>query len=244
MDVVGGNQADGRPSPHCVAGKRDPDWFARIAVWSRSLSPDDRERARTALQIRSFDKGATVCEQGQLADHWIGVVDGLVKVGTTTPDGKEITFAGMHAGGWFGEGTILKNEVRRYEVTALRSTQVAFLDRRTFLWLYEHSVPFNQFLIAQLNERLGQFIGLIEHARKLDTTTRVARALTELLNPVLYPEAGPQLTINQEELGLLAGVSRPVANQALRELERLGFLSVTYGGILLSDPVGLRRYGE
>lgn len=232
---------DGEHKPSACEGT---DWFRRIAVWSAKLSDAQCLRVRAGLQIRTYERGATVCEQNEAFDYWIGVVEGLVKVGTVTPEGKEITFAGAHAGGWFGEGTLLKRERRRYTVTALRKTKLALLDKKTFFWLYENSVDFNHFLIAQINERLGQFIGLIENERKLDTTTRVARALSSLLNPVLYPDVGSRLAITQEELGLLAGVSRPVANQALGELERCGLLRVTYGEIAICDAGRLRAYGE
>ncbi|MEM1047313.1 MAG: Crp/Fnr family transcriptional regulator [Pseudomonadota bacterium] len=216
----------------------------QIAVWSRALTVAECDRVRAGMQIRTYDRGETLGAEGEPVEHWIGVLEGLVKVGTVTPDGKDITFAGMHAGGWFGEGSLLKNECRRYEVVALRPTRAVLLDRATFFWLYENSVPFNQFLITQLNERLGQFIGLIEHARKLDTTTRVARALAGLFNPVLYPGAGQTLAITQEELGLLAGVSRPIANQALRDLERQGLVRVTYGEVTVPDPLALMHLGE
>jgi len=221
-----------------------PDWLREVAVWSRSLTDEECVRVAAGMKLRSYERGATICEQNQVFEYWIGVVEGLVKVGTISPEGKEIRFAGAHAGGWFGEGSLLKKERRRYEVVALRKTRLALLDEKTFFWLYEHSVDFNHFLIAQLNERLGQFIGLIENERKLNTTMRVAKALMTLLNPVLYPEAGLRLAITQEELGLLAGVSRPVANQALRELERAGILQVTYGEIAVPSLDALRSYGD
>lgn len=222
----------------------ETDRVRQIAVWSRALTVAECDRVRAGMQIRTYDRGETLGAEGQPVEHWIGVLEGLVKVGTVSSDGKDITFAGMHAGGWFGEGSLLKNERRQYEVVALRPTKAVLLDRATFFWLYENSVPFNQFLITQLNERLGQFIGLIEHARKLDTTTRVARALAGLFNPVLYPGAGQTLAITQEELGLLAGVSRPIANQALRDLERQGLVRVTYGEVTVPDPLALMHLGE
>jgi hypothetical protein len=38
------------------------------------------------------------------------------------------------------EGTVLKNEARRYDVMALRDTRLAMMDRSTFFWLFENSV--------------------------------------------------------------------------------------------------------
>jgi CRP-like cAMP-binding protein len=126
---------------------------------------------------------------------------------------------------------------------ALRDTTLALLDRPTFLWLFEHSVRFNHFLVGQLSERLGQFMGLLENDRLRDPVARVARALATLFNPVLYPEAGSHIVLSQEEVGLLAGISRPVANQSLKALFQAGALKVEYGALTVVDLEQLRRFG-
>ena len=86
---------------------------------------------------------------------------------------------------------------------------LALMDQVTFFWLYENSVAFNRFLVAQLNERLGQFIGLVEYGRTLDVTARLARSIASLFNPILYPDLSRHLEITQEEeIGALSRASR------------------------------------
>jgi CRP-like cAMP-binding protein len=154
-----------------------------------------------------------------------------------------MTFAGVGAGGWFGEGTVIKQEPRKYDVVALRDTHLALLNRATFMWLFENSVGFNRFLVHQLNERMGQFIATIEHDRLHDPMARVARNLAWLFNPVLYPNTGTYIEITQEELALLAGVSRQVANKALQTLEQAGLVRLERGGIRVADLTTLGSYG-
>ncbi|MBL8386384.1 MAG: winged helix-turn-helix domain-containing protein, partial [Burkholderiales bacterium] len=93
------------------------------------------------------------------------------------------------------------------------------------------------------NERLGQFIGIVENDRMLEPDARVARALAQLFNPLLYPGTATQLQLSQEEIGLLSGVSRQRANQALQVLEKAGLLKVEYGGVRVLDVEGLKRFG-
>ncbi len=59
---------------------------------------------------RQFAAGTYVCHRGDRLDYWTGVVTGLIKIGAISESGKATTFAGAGAGGWFGEGTVLKNE--------------------------------------------------------------------------------------------------------------------------------------
>jgi CRP-like cAMP-binding protein len=220
----------------------DRDRIERIAIWAHELNDTELERVRAGLKERDYPRGAVVCELGKRFEPWVGVVDGLISVRSLTPEGKEVAFAGVHAGGWFGEGSVLKNEPRRYEAVALRESRLALLDRKTFMWLFEHSAAFNRYLVGQLNERLGHFMALLENDRKLDSTARVARALALMMNPVLYPDADRRLLITQEEVGTFAGVSRPTANQALRDLEKAGILRREYGGLTILDLERLRGY--
>jgi CRP-like cAMP-binding protein len=137
-----------------------------------------------------------------------------------------------------------KKEARRHDVVALRDTRLALMDRRTFVWLFENSVAFNRFLVRQLNERLGQVIGQVEYSRTRDITTRVARSLASLFNPVLYPNLIEHLEIKQAEVGALSGISRQNTNRCLNRLEQEGLLRLEYGGITVLDVDRLRHYGE
>ena len=187
--------------------------------------------------------GAAACSKGEPVDAWIGVIEGLVKMSSVSPEGKPVTFTGVPAGGWFGEGSLLKYpELRRYDVIAVRESRVAYLPRASFNRLLDTHLGFNRFLLNQLNERLGQFIAVIETDRLLEPDARVARALAQLFNPLLYPHTAAFLQLSQEEIGLLSGVSRQRANQALQVLEKAGLLKVEYGGVRVLDVDGMKHF--
>jgi len=210
--------------------------------WAQALAPDQRARVETEIVTRVCPVGGFVCRKGEPVEHWIGVIDGLVKMANVSADGKPTSFVGIPRGGWFGEGSLLKDEPRRYDIVALRASEIAYMPRATFLQLLDHSMAFNRFLLTQLNERLGQFIAMVEHDRLLGPDARIARCLAAMFNPYLYPGIGPVLPISQEELGQLAGMSRQRVNQALKRLEGAGLLRVDYGGVTVLDLPGLRRF--
>lgn len=216
--------------------------IVRSALWADELTEEELERARRGVVERQFSKGAYICHRGDRLDHWTGVVTGLVKISAISRDGKAMTFAGATEGGWFGEGSVLKDEPRRYDLVVLRDTRLAMMSRSTFMWLYENSRGFNRYLVRALNERMGQFIATIEYDRILGPKARVARNLSWFFNRVLYPRAGDAVEISQEELGLLAGVSRQVVNRSLQELEEEGLLRVEHGRIVALDIPALMLY--
>ena len=218
------------------------DELRRVAFWADALTDTEADRARRGVSERLYPAGSYICHRGDKLDAWTGVVGGLVKLSVISTVGKSITFASIGNGGWFGEGTVLKDEPRKYDLVALRSTRLALMTRPTFMWLFENSVGFNRFLVTQLNERMGQFIATIEYDRMHDPTARVARNIAWLFNPILYPGAGNHIEITQEELALLAGVSRQSANKSLKTLEEAGLVRLERRGLTVLDVDGLATY--
>ena len=214
----------------------------RAANWAQLLDPVQMARVEADVFETFVPKGGFVCRKGEPVDNWIGVISGMVKMNNFSASGKAMTFIGVPPGSWFGEGSLLKREIRKYDTMALRDTRVARLPGATFYWLLETSLPFTRFLLMQLNERLGQFIGMVENERLLDLNTRVARCLASMFNSHLYPGVDTLVQLSQEEIGLLSGSSRQRANQALQVLEKKGLLRLDYGGIRVLDLEGLRRY--
>lgn len=215
----------------------------RSVVWADELTESELERASAGVIERRYGKGSYLCHRGDRLDHWTGVVTGLVKMSSVARNGKAITFAGIGAGGWFGEGTVLKNEARKYDLVALRDTQMLMMNATTFRWLSQNSVGFNRFLVRQLNERLAQFIASTEYERLLKPEARVARHLAWLCNPVLNPDVHDRIEITQEELSLLAAVSRPVVSRSLQTLQQAGFIAVEHSVIMILDLSGLADFG-
>ena len=220
------------------------DSLQLAAAWFRVLDGEQQARVERDLSVQQAAAGSIIERKGELAQAWIGVLAGLVKVSVGNAEGKVASLTGVPAGGWIGEGSLLKREVRKYDIVALRDSVVARLPAATFDWLLDTSIPFIRYLLHQLNERVAQFIGKAEYDRLLDPDARVARCLAELFNPLLYPGMGMRLTITQEEVGYLARVSRQRANQALRKLEEAGLLNVEYGAVRVLDLDGLKQYGS
>jgi CRP/FNR family cyclic AMP-dependent transcriptional regulator len=212
--------------------------------WLSVLEAAHVRRVLDDLRVVEVQAGEVVCRAGRPPSYWLGVLDGLLKMSNDTALGIPITFTGIPPGGWFGEGTLLKREPYRYNILALRRSCVAGLTVGTFEWLLDHSFAFNRFVMLQLNERLGQFIGAREIDRLTQPDQRVARSLAALFHPVLYPGVGRLLRITQHELGYLVGLSRQRVNRSLTTLQGQGVIAVEYGGVRVIDLERLRRYGS
>ncbi|GAB4036113.1 MAG: Crp/Fnr family transcriptional regulator [Rubrivivax sp.] len=231
------------PAQALISRSRAPQAAELASIpWLAVLGPAERERAERDLRVVRAEPGERVCRIGRPASFWLGLVDGLMKMSNDGAQGPALTFTGIPPGAWFGEGTLLKREVYRYNIEALRSSLLAGLPIATFGWLLDHSIGFNRFVMNQLNERLGQFIAAREIDRLTHPDERVARNLAALFHPVLYPGVGSLLRITQQELGYLVGLSRQRTNEALRALQAAGLIRVEYGGVRVLDLSGLRAW--
>ena len=214
----------------------------RASLWAETLSEDELDDVLREAFERRISPGGYAIRCGEPADMWIGVIEGLVKMSISQADGRLCTFTGVTAGGWAGEGSLLKPGRWRYDGVAVRPTRIACVPRFTFERLVSTNLAFNRFLLTHLNARLSLFVGLVEYDRLLGPDARVARCLASLFDPDLYPSTGSFIQLSQEEIGLLSAVSRQRTNEALHELERCGLLRVEFGGVTVLDLPGLRAY--
>ena len=103
-------RGDGRFNKVMIAA----DYLKRIAAWSRELNEREAEVARAGIVEKSYRANEYIFMRGDRFEYWTGVVTGLARMGIVSRGGKATSFTGLTDGAWFGEGTVLKDEARRY----------------------------------------------------------------------------------------------------------------------------------
>jgi CRP-like cAMP-binding protein len=209
------------------------------SAWFVALEPRVRDQVRADIREQNVAIGQFLARRGETQTHWYGVLEGLLKWSSSSPDGRSVTLGGLSVGSWFGEGSLLRGTPRPADIIALRHSRIAALPLETFHWLHQTQLSFNHFLLQQMNERLHWFMGDYSAHRLLDVDHQVARALSGLFHPLFHPRGGKHLQISQEEIANLAGVSRQRCNSALTRLKEAGYIQVEYGGVTVNDLNGL-----
>jgi CRP/FNR family transcriptional regulator, cyclic AMP receptor protein len=208
--------------------------FLRSQRWFAALPAETQEQIAAQVYTLQGAKGDVMQRSGDGVNGWYAVVSGLVKLQSESARGRRQGFLGIPAGEWFGEGSVMKNDARRYDVIALRECELLCLPRAVFEHLRATDLAFNQALAEQLNMRLGQAMAIIETFRLRTPEQRVAM----YLGPVLWH--GPRkLSLSQEELGILAGLSRQTVNGALKTLEQQGLVALEFGRVSILSEQGL-----
>lgn len=205
-------------------------WFAGVPVALQ-------ERLRDEVSVQHADKGTVMMPAGGAVQGWHAVLSGLVMLQSPASQGRASAFIGVPDGEWFGEGSAMKPEPRRYHVVALRPTTLLCLPLPLFVTLRETSLGFNQFLVQHLNMRLGQAMTIIEAGRTQSPEHRVALYLSRL-----FWRSTRRLNLTQEELGQLVGLSRQTVNKVLRVLEGRAIVSLDFGRVAIVDDEALNAY--
>lgn len=211
--------------------------FIEAQPWFAGVSVALQERLRSEVSTQHADKGSVMLPAGSAVQGWHAVLSGLVMLQSPASQGRASAFIGVPDGEWFGEGSAMKPEPRRYHVIALRPTTLLCLPLPLFATLRETSLGFNQFLVQHLNMRLGQAMTIIEAGRTQSPEHRVALYLSRL-----FWRSTRRLNLTQDELGQLVGLSRQTVNKVLRVLESRGIVSLDFGRVAIVDDDALNAH--
>ena len=190
---------------------------------------------------RTAGPGDYIARSGEPSAHWYGLIRGFLQMYVVGADGAETTLYCMREGEWGGDGSLLKKEMRRYDLRSLTPSHLCLIPADTFEALRQSSIAFNHFLCEIMNERMGVFVGMLEASRLRAPEMRLARALLMLAAP--NGGSSQELSLPQHELALICGLSRQRVNVAISEFKRQGLVrSESHKSALIVDLPGLRSY--
>jgi len=220
--------------------QRNP-WFAaleaplRAAIVKHALL---RQLHDGELLFRRLDAGA----------DWYAVLEGALKVGAVSSQGRELTLTYLEPGAWFGEISIFDGQPRTHDAQAQGATTVLQLPGPAFETVYAAYPSFARAMLKLQCERLRLLFGALEEANSLPLEQRLARQLLNLARSHgrTEPDATLRIALHlpQDALAQLLGTSRQRINQALKTWEREGLLRQRYGEIALIQQPRLRELAE
>lgn len=208
-----------------------------------ALSDADRRVVIASAHRRRFTRGEVVFHEADLADTIHFVAEGRLAVRRTTPAGDAVTFAVLGSGDVFGELAMLSPGTRRTTtVLALEPAVTLSLGFAEFERLRSTHPAVERLLADILAERVRRLSDHLLEALHVPADERIVRRLSALC--ALYgPEGGGRVRIplTQNEIGDLAGASRPTTNRVLRGLVADGLVLLRRGSVEVQDRAELTR---
>ena len=171
------------------------------------------------------------------------IVSGKVKLGRTSPDGRESLLAILGPGELFGEMALFDPSPRTATATAVSETRLAGLKNESLNALLRTRPEVSAQLLQALARRLRRTNDSLRPGI-LRRSGRVAKALLDLADRFGRPATDGVLVaheLTQEELAQLVGASRETVNKALAEFVQRGWLRLEARAVVILDMQRLRQ---
>jgi len=197
----------------------------------------------TMVEVK-ISRGDDLFVEGDPGDRLYVIVDGKIKLGTTSSDGRESLLAVLGPGEMFGELSLFDPGPRTATATAIVDSKVLALSHEDLgPWLNGRPAV-SQELLKSLAQRLRRTNEALADLVFSDVPGRVAKALLELSEKFgTRRDDGLYVAhdMTQEELAQLVGASRETVNKALAEFAQRGWVKLEPRAILLVETERLNR---
>jgi len=209
-----------------------------------ALDADAAAALRASMVEVVLEKGDVLFAEGEPGDRLYVVIEGKVKLGYTSGDGRESLLAVLGPGEMFGELSLFDPGERRATATALTDATVAGLGRPALRPWLTGRPEVAETLLTALAQRLRRTNEAMADLVFSDVPGRVAKALLDL-GEKFGEESDEGLAVThdltQEELAQLVGASRETVNKALADFAARGWIELESRSVVIIDPERLRR---
>lgn len=207
------------------------------------------------LTPMEFRRGHTIVTEGEPGDRMYVILEGKVKVGRQTSDGRQNLLAVLGPTEVFGELSVFDFGTRTSTVTAITNVRAVSIERVALnAWMGEHPGLGEQ-LLRVLARRLRDTHSSVADLIFTDVPGRVAKLLLQLeqrFGVTHGAEAGApggavrhtvrvEHDLTQEEIAQLVGASRETVNKALAEFVERGWIRLQGKCIIIQDRPRLVR---
>ena len=193
---------------------------------------------RASMDTVKIAKGSILFKEGDDGEHLYVIIDGKLKLGTSSGDGRENLLSILGPGEMFGELSLFDPGPRTSTATAVTDAKLLSLSHEKVIpWLKQNPEVSLQ-LLTRLSQRLRRTNEAVGDLVFSDVPGRVAKALIDLGDR--FGKTTPEgLLVNhdltQEELAQLVGASRETVNKALADFAGRGWLKLDGRSVLITD---------
>lgn len=186
-----------------------PSAIAGIQLFRR-VGADDRARIAAVSQIRSYEKGDRVFDEGDPSDFFYIVASGRVKVFKHGPNGNDVILEIFSAGGPLGAVAAYESRPYPASAAALEAATCLLIPRQAFFALLEENPSLVRGLLSSLSLRLVELTTRMAELTGGRVETRFARLFLKLADQLGRADRGGTfvgLPLSRQELADMTGTT-------------------------------------
>ncbi|MDR0594895.1 MAG: Crp/Fnr family transcriptional regulator [Bifidobacteriaceae bacterium] len=208
------------------------------------IDGDQAQRLRDLMAVQRLARGKVLFREGDEGDRLYLIQSGMIKLGRTSPDGRESLLAVLGRGEFIGELTLFDPGPRTATATAVTESELLELSHDAIGEWLDQNPAASKHLLQELAHRLRRTNEAVTDLVFADVPGRVAKALLDLADRFGEDAAdGVHVThgLTQEELAHLVGASRETVNKALAEFAARNWIRLEGRSVHLLDIERLTR---
>ncbi len=220
------------------------DDVVRQAPLFAALDDEAAQALQATMTRRDIGRSEVLFHEGEAGDRLYVIVEGKIKLGRTSGDGRENLLAILGPGEMFGELSLFDPGPRNATATAVADTTLIGVGNDDLTAWLTGRPDVAQQLLKALARRLRRTNETLADLVFSDVPGRVAKALLDLSERFGNPtDEGLRVShdLTQEELAQLVGASRETVNKALADFAARGWLRLDQRAVVLLDIERLRR---
>jgi CRP-like cAMP-binding protein len=218
-------------------------WRSRLMTgqWFSHLPVPFQDSLLVAARVRRLSPGQRLFKRGDPPCGLYAVLEGSVRIGAVSEQGKEALLSLVESPHWFGEICLFDGQPRTHDAFGtghcilLRIPQTALL-----ALLDKHPVYWRQLALLMSHKLRLTFISL-EQLSLMPAPARLAHRLLMIAEGYGETDSPRRvLQLPQEQLASMLSLSRQTTNQILKDLQGQGVVDLKYGEIEILDAERLR----
>jgi CRP-like cAMP-binding protein len=216
--------------PRLMSGQ----WFSHLPV---SL----QDSLLSAARVRRLVPGQRLFKRGDPPCGLYAVLEGSVRIGAVSEQGKEALLSLVEQPHWFGEICLFDGQPRTHDAYGLGHCVLLHIPQAVLLALLDDQPVYWRQLALLMSHKLRLTFINLEQLTLMPAPTRLAHRLLMIARG--YGEIDPPrrvLQLPQEQLASMLSLSRQTTNQILNDLQGQGIVNLRYGEIEIVDAERLR----
>ncbi len=210
-----------------------------------ALNQADLLKIAQKCQIVRFRRAERIFSESQPGACLYVVMSGRVKIFGSSTLGRSKTFAYLEPGDFFGEMSLIDDEVRSASASALDDSVLIMLKAEDYrkLVLSRPAIAFA--VLKTLSNRLRKANKEIEALSFNNVLGRIAQILLDLserYGTVVDNGRRIEMSLSQKELAEMAGTAREVISRVISRFKKVGCIEIFDNKITITDHDKLKSW--
>jgi CRP/FNR family cyclic AMP-dependent transcriptional regulator len=193
-------------------------WRLRLdkGQWFSHLPVSLQDSLLAAARVRRLSPGQRLFKRGDPPCGLYAVLEGSVRIGAVSEQGKEALLSVVESPHWFGEICLFDGQPRTHDAFGLGHCVLLHLSQTVLLTLLDEQPVYWRQLALLMSQKLRLTFINLEQLSLMPTAARLAHRLLMIAEG--YGEIDPPrrvLQLPQEQLASMLSLSRQTTNQIL-----------------------------